>query len=744
MEFLRDLLLRRGVYFRRPGIYLNVFGALAVYFVCFLFTRRCEFFTLCYLALVLLTLLPVIPLWRADLKLMNAARSQAAVKLIGLKEAGDKARVLECRTRGVSPGAPARDLEHTFLRLNTVYLGEGFEFKPEHTRRFAEYLSDGLPHFRQGHGTCALNFLSKKEEPLGMSRKDLESHLMVFGTTGTGKTRLMELLVSQAIARGECVIVLDPKGDVDLKLTMRRTCEKLRPYDFVCVDVSDPENSQSFNPFGNFDSPDALAARVCALMGSERDSFGAFSNQAVIAAANVLILNKEVINPFNLVSVLGHHDSYENALKDYFDKVAERLSAGLRPGGRRSLAGAYRSYALEPDSAAYKFRPKGERKARKPHRAPAKKSLQELETAFRDNEQQTSEAWPQPPKKDSRPIPAEGQEARVLYMGLAGEYEELCKQRGGLKLSDLYGFYQRLCRLSLMERSPELESIFMQAKYDGVYYDKMVSGLVAVLSSLTSTKPMVSLLSPKKARALTFGQALKRNKVLYFSLRSLKNARRGDNLSKLLLSDLATLAGQVYEERGYAAEYGYEGHDTDKPSYELPASFALSRCGKVSLFVDEAAEVANKFLIQLLNKARGAQFAVTLACQSYNDFADCDGSASMGERVLANTNSVLSLRVENEDTCMKILTKFPMTTLTQRSSGISYSARSGAHGNGVTRSVSEIAVPLVDKSVLLQLPDLQYIAKLADGRVVKGTVPFLKQEPLNSAAIPQWEDDSAA
>ena len=48
--------------------------------------------------------------------------------------------------------------------------------------------------------------------PFGIGRADLRSHLYVVGKTGTGKSTLIKSVVSQAIARGIGVGVLDPHG----------------------------------------------------------------------------------------------------------------------------------------------------------------------------------------------------------------------------------------------------------------------------------------------------------------------------------------------------------------------------------------------------------------------------------------------------------------------------------------------------------------------------------------------------
>jgi DNA helicase HerA-like ATPase len=48
--------------------------------------------------------------------------------------------------------------------------------------------------------------------PFGIRRADLRSHLYIAGKTGTGKTTLIKNIVSQAIAQGIGVGVLDPHG----------------------------------------------------------------------------------------------------------------------------------------------------------------------------------------------------------------------------------------------------------------------------------------------------------------------------------------------------------------------------------------------------------------------------------------------------------------------------------------------------------------------------------------------------
>ena len=86
-----------------------------------------------------------------------------------------------------------------------------------------------------------------------LSSKELEGHLAVFGTTGSGKSRFLEIQVAQAILQNQCVIVLDPKGDKGLEATMRKFCHLAgRDQDFLYFHVAHPENSVNLNLLANF------------------------------------------------------------------------------------------------------------------------------------------------------------------------------------------------------------------------------------------------------------------------------------------------------------------------------------------------------------------------------------------------------------------------------------------------------------------------------------------------------------
>ena len=62
-------------------------------------------------------------------------------------------------------------------------------------------------------GKSEIHGVELNERKVWMQLSDRVGHTLVLGTTGVGKTRLAELLITQDIRRGDVVIVFDPKGD---------------------------------------------------------------------------------------------------------------------------------------------------------------------------------------------------------------------------------------------------------------------------------------------------------------------------------------------------------------------------------------------------------------------------------------------------------------------------------------------------------------------------------------------------
>ncbi|HQH26837.1 MAG TPA: DUF87 domain-containing protein, partial [Oligoflexia bacterium] len=94
--------------------------------------------------------------------------------------------------------------------------------------------------------------------PFGIKRSDRRRHMYTVGKSGTGKSKLLELLIRNDIFAGKGIGVLDPHGDlVDNVLKM---IPQQRIKDVVIFDPSDLKFPPSFNPLEQV--PEELKMRV--------------------------------------------------------------------------------------------------------------------------------------------------------------------------------------------------------------------------------------------------------------------------------------------------------------------------------------------------------------------------------------------------------------------------------------------------------------------------------------------------
>lgn len=91
--------------------------------------------------------------------------------------------------------------------------------------------------------------LEEKKFVFGIKRKDRRRHIYVVGKTGSGKSKLLELLLRQDIAYGHGLCLIDPHGD--LMDEILDFIPKDRVDDVIVIDPSDQDWPVSFNPLKN-------------------------------------------------------------------------------------------------------------------------------------------------------------------------------------------------------------------------------------------------------------------------------------------------------------------------------------------------------------------------------------------------------------------------------------------------------------------------------------------------------------
>lgn len=549
-------------------------------------------------------------------------------------------------------------------KVGATWIGKGFSWEPIHARRanniaalddpdmikpprFYMWLMRelALASKRPAKGYQYVHGIGDAEEDIFATDDDLSGHTYIAGTTGAGKTRTFEVLISQAISRGGPVLVFDPKGDPGLlHRCYAETCRRGDPSDFLYCSPTYARNSVRINPLRNYTRLTQIADRIASLLPSSGNaqSFKSFSWRAV----NVVIEGLELANlPINLAN-----------LRRYIEGDIDGLIV-------RSVEAYFRTVShLE--------------------------SLKAWESRVTEKEGSLSNR-------------SGASETAIRAAALAEHYTNACLPDNG---------------------HPTIDSMLSILAHNREHYSKLIQNLLPILQQLTSGE-MAGLLSPDYADPtdrrpiVSLSQVVNKNQVIYVNFETLADSVVGSAFGSLLLADLTSVAADRYSE-----------YDESAPS--------------VSVFVDEAAELINEPFVQNLNKGRGAGFQLYIASQTIADFVAKMGDQSMAMQVLGNTNTTVSLRVEDPETLQFISSKFGETRQVQVEQSMMNTTYNPAedmdYGSSHSKRLSQTDIQLVSEDILMKLPDLHFFASLPGGRKYKGRVPVFPLSESEKFVRPEY------
>lgn len=238
--------------------------------------------------------------------------------------------------------------------------------------------------------------------------------------------------------------------------------------------------------------------------------------------------------------------------------------------------------------------------------------------------------------------------------------------------------------------------------------EQSTANLLANLAKVTNGE-LAELLSPSDPNdeRLSFDMAsiIKTNKVMVVGTDSLADPVVSSAVGKMMLADAAAVA---------ANRYNY-GDDEEKV---------------INLFVDESSEMLCKPLIQLINKSRGAYFRLWIATQTISDFTAELGSEAKADQILASTNNFISFRCADEPTQKRVVAQIPQTKVryVMRTQGFNASNDDiDGLGSNIGERLMEEEADMFPPELMGQLPDLEYVASFAGGKLVKGRIPVLRR-----------------
>jgi len=554
------------------------------------------------------------------------------------------------------------------LDPNKIWLGSGFDWKPEHTQRIYEMKKMDPTNFyppkiflrakekwtgkkdgslnRDVPGAPWIHGVEPNEINILMPYDNLIGNTLIVGTTRCGKTRLLDVLIAQFINRpNSAIIVIDPKGDKDMEDNMARAAKAAgRPNDFCRFHLAFPTSSIRIDPMKNYNNVSELASRTSSLIQSDSGSGDAFTAFAWDVTNAICLGLLEVNEKPNLLK-----------LRQYVEGGVEQLLA-------RCLPAFFAKKAKEM--------PDWEKKAN--------------EYISRCIKRGPDGAMP-----SRQPFPKEIMSGHLMM-------------------------YEALYRAASRDlRSEAIEALANIFKHDVTHYGKMVANFKPVLAMLT-TGELAGMLSPDPSdindpRLVTDMMSLINSRsIVYIGLNALANKTVAGAVGAMLLSDLAACA---------AARYNFGLGDKDQRIY---------------LVVDEAAQVVNEPYIQILNMAGGSGFANVAATQTIPDFTARLGNEDKARVMLGNFNNLFALRSKDRTTQDFITETFGESYVysSQTTQGTnSTTEKNITHfGGGISERMNETLEEKFPTELLGMLPNWQYIASISGGRLVKGRVPIISEQ----------------
>ncbi len=255
------------------------------------------------------------------------------------------------------------------------------------------------------------------------------------------------------------------------------------------------------------------------------------------------------------------------------------------------------------------------------------------------------------------------------------------------------------------------QNLFDAATLDKHYYDKITASVGPVLSEINKSNASNLFSFQHSDCEIELMSAIKQKQVIYIGLDSLTNPNVAQAVGKALLSDLVSTAGKLYKE--------------SHANYRL------------NLHCDELSEIIQDSFVKILNKAGGAGFQITAYAQTKQDLEVALGSKARAEVTEGNLNTLIMMRVKNEETANLLVKNLPQVGVighTQVSMvNDTPHGEEGIYFNTTNEDrVQTTNAPMIEVSDIMTLPKGQAFILVNGGELYKVRIPL----PLNDGLAP--------
>jgi conjugal transfer pilus assembly protein TraD len=247
---------------------------------------------------------------------------------------------------------PAARMQAALPKMGSnLWLGWGYRWEPRHTQRAYEIMKRDLDEVyppkwwlkwagiktdpRQAKGLPWIHGLDMGEKDVTLPFDSLKGHCAIIATTGAIKTRLAALIIFQLAMRGDCVIVIDPKGDKDLREICRQAAVLSgNPGRFLMLHPAFASSSVRLDLIKNWDRVSQVASRITMVLDSqESDNFKEFCWMAVHRITNAMKYIGQRVSIHTLKTAMESRMAVEHlttkALQKFFSEECPQLAETL-------------------------------------------------------------------------------------------------------------------------------------------------------------------------------------------------------------------------------------------------------------------------------------------------------------------------------------------------------------------------------------------------------------------------------
>lgn len=272
--------------------------------------------------------------------------------------------------------------------------------------------------------------------------------------------------------------------------------------------------------------------------------------------------------------------------------------------------------------------------------------------------------------------------------------------------------------LTVIEEDTSL-SLMKGYQTDRSYMEKLTASLDPFLAKMT-TGVVSQLISPDFSdpdkTVFSWAQIIQSGGIVYVGLDALSDAEVAATVGNSMFADLTSVAGRLYK---HGKHHGLPNYRND--GYEP----------RICLHADEFNELAGPEFIPMLNKAGGAGIQVTAYTQTAADIEARLGSKPMAKQMEGNFNTLIMLRVLNEETARLLTEKQAAVTVSHTAEFSSASDNSNIESDvhftssTQTREIQK-ETDLIRVTDLTRLPTGQAFALLDGNNLYKFRIPWLE------------------